>query len=134
MISRARDGRPSVAVLPFGNLSSEEADAFFAHGIHEEVIAQLAKIGGLKVVSRTSVMGYQNPDRNIRQIAAELGRVLDAIQNQCSSRNEEQHASGNQPCALGGRDKTDQRSQKEQDLSHEEEVAPLARVVSEVRV
>jgi serine/threonine-protein kinase len=69
----APDGRPSVAVLPFGNLSSDEADAFFAHGIHEEVIAQLAKIGGLKVVSRTSVMGYQNPDRNIRQIATELG-------------------------------------------------------------
>jgi len=67
------DDRPSVAVLPFDNLSSDEADAYLAHGVHEEVIAQLTKIGGLKVVSRTSVMGYQDPDQNIREIAAELG-------------------------------------------------------------
>jgi len=67
------DDRPSVAALPFANLSSEEGDAYLAGGIHEEVIAQLAKIGGLRVVSRTSVMGYQDPNQNIREIASELG-------------------------------------------------------------
>jgi TolB-like protein/Flp pilus assembly protein TadD len=67
------DDRPSVAVLPFGNLSSAEEDAYLSGGIHEEVISQLAKIGGLKVVSRTSVMGYQDPNQNVREIAAELG-------------------------------------------------------------
>ena len=67
------DDRPSVAVLPFGNLSSEEEDEYLSGGIHEEVISQLAKIGGLKVVSRTSVMGYRETKQNVRQIAAELG-------------------------------------------------------------
>ena len=67
------DDRPSVAVLPFGNLSSDEEDAYLSGGIHEEVISQLAKIGGLKVVSRTSVMGYRDTNQNVRQIAAELG-------------------------------------------------------------
>lgn len=67
------DDRPSVAALPFANLSTLEEDAYLAGGIHEEVIAQLAKIGGLKVVSRTSVMGYQDLDQNIRQIAGALG-------------------------------------------------------------
>ena len=67
------DDRPSVAALPFANLSSVEEDAYLAAGIHEEVIAQLSKIGGLRVVSRTSVMGYREPEKNIRQIAADLG-------------------------------------------------------------
>ena len=67
------DDRPSVAALPFTNLSSEEEDAYLAAGIHEEVIGQLSKIGGLRVVSRTSVMGYREPDKNIRQIATDLG-------------------------------------------------------------
>ncbi|MBT8395742.1 MAG: hypothetical protein HKO65_04460 [Gemmatimonadetes bacterium] len=67
------DDRPSVAVLPFGNLSVVQEDAYLAGGIHEEVIAQLAKIGGLKVVSRTSVMAYQETNQNVRQIAAALG-------------------------------------------------------------
>ena len=71
--SRTPDGRPFVAVLPLSNLSPAEEDAYLADGFHEELIAQLYKIGGLGVVSRTSVMGYRDPDRNIRQIASELG-------------------------------------------------------------
>ncbi|MCJ7630510.1 MAG: hypothetical protein MUO50_19215, partial [Longimicrobiales bacterium] len=67
------DDRPSLAALPFANLSSDEEDVYLAAGIHEEVIAQLSKIGGLRVVSRTSVMGYREPEQNIRQIAADLG-------------------------------------------------------------
>jgi TolB-like protein len=67
------DDRPSVAVLPFANLSADPSDAYLPDGFHEEVLSQLSKIGGLRPVSRTSVMGYRNPDRNLRQIAAELG-------------------------------------------------------------
>jgi TolB-like protein/Flp pilus assembly protein TadD len=64
---------PSVAVLPFANLSRASDDAYLADGLHEEVIGQLAKIAALRVVSRTSVMAYRAPGRPIRQIAAELG-------------------------------------------------------------
>jgi serine/threonine-protein kinase len=67
------DGRPSVAVLPFANLSADPSDAYLPDGFHEEVLSHLAKIAGLRPVSRTSVMEYREPDRNLRQIAAELG-------------------------------------------------------------
>jgi len=67
------DDRPSLAALPFANLSSDEEDAYLSAGIHEEVIGQLSKIGGLRVVSRTSVMGYRETEKNIRQIATDLG-------------------------------------------------------------
>jgi serine/threonine-protein kinase len=67
------DLRPSVAALPFANLSAEPADAFLADGIHEEVITQLQKIGGLRPISRTSVLGYREPGQNVRQIASDLG-------------------------------------------------------------
>lgn len=67
------DGRPSVAVLPFANLSPDPSDAYLPDGFHEEVLTQLSKIGGLRPVSRTSVMGYREPERNLREIAGELG-------------------------------------------------------------
>jgi TolB-like protein len=66
-------GRPAIAVLPFENLSSEPHNTFFAAGIHEEIIGQLAKISGLAVISRTSVMGYAEETKSTREIAAELG-------------------------------------------------------------
>ncbi|NJD19202.1 MAG: hypothetical protein FIA95_07980, partial [Gemmatimonadetes bacterium] len=67
------DERPSVAVLPFDNLSSDPDDAFLAEGIHDEVLTELAKVGGLRVLSRTSVMGYRDTEENVREIGAELG-------------------------------------------------------------
>lgn len=67
------DDRPSVAVLPFVNLSADPDDAYLADGIHDEVLTELAKVGGLRVISRTSVMGYREPRQNLRQIGAELG-------------------------------------------------------------
>ena len=48
----------SIAVLPFENLSEEKANAFFADGIHDEVLTNLAKIADLKVIGHTSVMQY----------------------------------------------------------------------------
>lgn len=65
--------RPSIAVLPFANRSSREEDAFFAEGIHDDLLTSLAKVGALKVISRTSVMRYRDTELPIPQIAAELG-------------------------------------------------------------
>jgi serine/threonine protein kinase/tetratricopeptide (TPR) repeat protein len=64
---------PSVAVLPFLNISADPENEFFADGITEDVIAHLAKIKSIKVISRTSVMTFKNADRNLREIAAKLG-------------------------------------------------------------
>jgi TolB-like protein/Flp pilus assembly protein TadD len=64
--------RPSVAALPFLNLSGREEDGFFTDGIHGEILTQLQKIGGLKVISRTSVMPYRDSPKNARQIGADL--------------------------------------------------------------
>jgi len=64
----------SIAVLPFDNISPNPEDAYFADGIHDEVLAQLSRIRDLKVISRTSVMRYSGKDRpSLPQIAAELG-------------------------------------------------------------
>src|SRR6516225_6997862 len=49
----------SIAVLPFGNLSEEKANEFFADGMQDEILADLAKIADLKVISRTSVTQYK---------------------------------------------------------------------------
>ena len=71
--SRPATERTSIAVLPFENLSPEQENAFFADGMHGEVLSQLAKISSLRVISRTSVLEYRAGPKNIRQIAKELG-------------------------------------------------------------
>jgi len=64
----------SIAVLPFQNLSDDKANAHFADGVQDEILTDLAKVAGLKVISRTSVMQYKvDIRRNLRQIARELG-------------------------------------------------------------
>ncbi|HZE12803.1 MAG TPA: FlgO family outer membrane protein, partial [Chthoniobacterales bacterium] len=70
----------SIAVLPFENLSDEKANAYFADGVQDEILTNLAKIADLKVISRTSVMQYKSGvARNLRKIGEELGvaRVLE---------------------------------------------------------
>jgi TolB-like protein/Tfp pilus assembly protein PilF/tRNA A-37 threonylcarbamoyl transferase component Bud32 len=63
-----------IAVLPFENLSADPDNAFFADGVENEIRNNLAKIEGLKVISRTSVMQYKSgAKRNLREIASELG-------------------------------------------------------------
>jgi serine/threonine-protein kinase len=61
----------SIAVLPFSNLSKEPENAFSADGVQDDILTKLAKIADLKVISRTSVMGYRGK-RNMRQIGDEL--------------------------------------------------------------
>jgi TolB-like protein/Flp pilus assembly protein TadD len=64
----------SVAVLPFQNLSKDEENAFFADGVQDQILTDLAKVADLKVISRTSVMQYKNvATRNLREIAQQLG-------------------------------------------------------------
>src|SRR5439155_4839204 len=64
----------SVAVLPFENLSRDPDNAFFADGVQDEILTDLAKIADLKVISRRSVMQYKSEaKRNLLQIAHELG-------------------------------------------------------------
>jgi len=63
----------SIAVLPFDSLSADPDDSFLASGIHDDVLTQLAKIGELKVISRTSVMEYKNTKKKMRDIGNELG-------------------------------------------------------------
>ncbi|MEO5717466.1 MAG: hypothetical protein ABIR29_02715, partial [Chthoniobacterales bacterium] len=63
----------SIAVLPFENLSEEKANAFFADGVQDEILTNLAKIADLKVISRSSVMQYRSgAARNLREIGKQL--------------------------------------------------------------
>ncbi len=67
-------GQPSLAVLPFEDLSvGAEDEGFFARGMHEDVLTQLARLDRLKLISRTSVMAYAESPQNVRVIARELG-------------------------------------------------------------
>jgi serine/threonine protein kinase/Tfp pilus assembly protein PilF len=64
----------SIAVLPLENLSDDKENAFFADGVQDELLSNLAKIKELKVISRTSVMQYKSGSRRIlKEIAQQLG-------------------------------------------------------------
>jgi len=63
---------PSVAVLPFLNLSADKENEFFTDGITEDVIAQLSKIRSIKVISRTSVMRFKQREQSLQEIGAAL--------------------------------------------------------------
>jgi TolB-like protein len=63
----------AVAVLPFENLSEDAANAYFADGMQDEIITRLAKIGELKVISRTSTLRYKSKPESIPDVARQLG-------------------------------------------------------------
>ena len=67
-----------IAVLPFENLSDQKENTVFADGVQDDILTKLAKIGDLKVISRTSVMEYRGK-RNVRQIgdALRVSHVLE---------------------------------------------------------
>src|SRR5215471_1065083 len=67
-----RPATAGIAVLPFENLSNYREDAFFADGVQDDLLTKLAKIADLKVISRTSVMGYRD-QHNTREIGDALG-------------------------------------------------------------
>jgi len=68
-----------IAILPFANISANSADEYFADGMTEELIATMSRIRGLKVIARTSVMGYKGGQKKISDVARELevGTVLE---------------------------------------------------------
>lgn len=75
--SRRADSPPaqirSIAVLPLANLSGDASQDYFADGMTDELITDLAQIRSLRVISRTSVMRYKGSNKSLPQIARELG-------------------------------------------------------------
>ena len=79
----------SIAVLPFENLSDDKQNAYFADGVQDEILTNLAKVADLKVISRTSVMQYRNSaQRNLRQIgqALSVAHVLEGTVQRAGNR------------------------------------------------
>jgi len=63
----------SIAILPFENLSEEQANAYFAEGVQNEILTRLATVRDLKVISRTSTAKYKSKPDNLKTVAQELG-------------------------------------------------------------
>jgi len=70
--SRSAD-KNRLAVLPFANISPDPSDEYFADGLTEELIANLSLVPGLKVIARTSVIGYKKTEKSVATIGKELG-------------------------------------------------------------
>jgi TolB-like protein len=69
-----RDDNKSIAVLPFQSLSEDKNDAYFADGVQDQILTNLAKVSDLKVISHTSVRQYKTgAERNLREIGRQLG-------------------------------------------------------------
>ena len=64
---------PTIAVLPFTNMSPDENNAYFAAGVHEEILTRLSRLKNLRVISRTSVMRFDDTEDGIPEIAEMLG-------------------------------------------------------------
>lgn len=70
---RSRDERPSIAVLPFANMSRDADDEYFSDGLSEDIINALTEVAGLKVIARTSAFAFKGRNEDVRQIAGFLG-------------------------------------------------------------
>jgi eukaryotic-like serine/threonine-protein kinase len=80
--------QPSIAVLPFANMSSDHDHEFFSDGLAEEIINALTRISGLKVIARTSAFAFKGKQEDIRRIAEALGvaNVLEGSVRRAGSR------------------------------------------------
>src|SRR5215831_14974072 len=65
--------KPSIAVLPFQNLSADPEQEFFADGLTEDIITALSRIGGLWVIARGSTFTYKGRPTDVKQVARDLG-------------------------------------------------------------
>jgi TolB-like protein/class 3 adenylate cyclase/Flp pilus assembly protein TadD len=65
--------KPSIAVLPFENMSGDPEQAYFADGMTEDLITDLSKVGGLFVIARNSTFAYRGKARDVRDVARTLG-------------------------------------------------------------
>ena len=71
--ARPSPDQPSIAVLPFDNMSGDAEQGYFADGITEDIITALSKISKLRVIARNSTFAYKGQARDLRRIARELG-------------------------------------------------------------
>jgi TolB-like protein len=65
--------KPSIAVLPFNNMSDDASQEYFTDGMTEDLITDLSKISGLFVIARNSSFSYKGQQVKVRQVAEELG-------------------------------------------------------------
>jgi TolB-like protein len=72
-VVRPEPPEKSIAVLPFENFSDDQQNTYFADGIQDDILSNLAKVADLKVISRTSVRQYRTGTRNVREIGEALG-------------------------------------------------------------
>jgi TolB-like protein/class 3 adenylate cyclase len=72
-MASALPDRPSIAVLPFTNISDDPGQEYFADGMSEDLITDLSKISGLLVIARNSTFAYKGKSLDLRQVAKELG-------------------------------------------------------------
>jgi TolB-like protein len=68
----AKPAPPSIAVMPFANMSGDKEQEYFSDGLAEEIINALAKMPGLNVTARTSAFSFRGKDVEIREIAQKL--------------------------------------------------------------
>ncbi|HET7691463.1 MAG TPA: adenylate/guanylate cyclase domain-containing protein, partial [Gemmatimonadota bacterium] len=71
--SDAAGSETVLAVLPFENLSGDEGTEPFVLGIHDDLVTHLSQLGRFRVISRTTVMGYEGSTKSVPEIAKELG-------------------------------------------------------------
>lgn len=70
---KSKEEKPSIAVLPFANISRDPDDEYFSDGLAEEILNLLAHVPGLKVIARTSSFAFKGKNEDIRKIAEVLG-------------------------------------------------------------
>jgi TolB-like protein len=82
------DSSPSVAVLPFANLSDGDGQEYFSDGLAEEIINELGRTAGLKVTARTSAFAFRGKEQDIKKIAEALcvGAILEGSVRKSGSR------------------------------------------------
>ncbi len=86
---------PSIAVLPFANMSNSPDDEYFSDGLAEEIINALTQVRNLKVIARTSAFAFKGKNEDIRKIAETLGvtNVLEGSVRRAGTRIRVTHAS-----------------------------------------
>ncbi len=72
-MAAAAQAQPSVAVLPFANLSADPEQEYFCDGMAEEIINSLAQLEGLRIVARTSSFAFKGKNEDIREMGRQLG-------------------------------------------------------------
>jgi eukaryotic-like serine/threonine-protein kinase len=86
--AKPSEKQPSIAVLPFANMSGDKENEYFSDGLAEEILNLLSKLRGLKVIARTSSFAFRGKEQDVRKIAETLGvsKVLEGSVRRSGSR------------------------------------------------